>query len=154
MPNLGHVSVLERILCGDVMYDDIGLLDRTHLRFFTPRSVFKMFMDCGWLPSAAGGYRGTHANGQYLNALYSAAEALGISRSAAQFNLETYQLIILAKRWEQPKDAPALDLTVVVDVTNELQCSLPMFMNCYCILAGELHVTLPTGHTITLSTEI
>ena len=56
VPNMSHVSVIERLVRGDIMYDPIGLLDATHLRFLAPRSAFKMLLDAGWLPAAAGGY--------------------------------------------------------------------------------------------------
>src|SRR3989344_4812218 len=31
-------------------YSDKGQLDRTHVRFFTKRSIEKMLLDCGWAP--------------------------------------------------------------------------------------------------------
>jgi 2-polyprenyl-3-methyl-5-hydroxy-6-metoxy-1,4-benzoquinol methylase len=38
-PNVEHWSITYRLLKGDFDYDDIGLLDRTHLRWFTPRTM-------------------------------------------------------------------------------------------------------------------
>ena len=36
VPNMSHISVIEQIVSGDISYVDMGLLDRTHLRFFSP----------------------------------------------------------------------------------------------------------------------
>ena len=32
----------------DWKYTDSGILDRTHLRFFTKKSIIRMFDDCGY----------------------------------------------------------------------------------------------------------
>ncbi len=49
IPNMRHISVLrELILKKDWKYEDSGILDRTHLRFFTKKSIIRMFEDCGY----------------------------------------------------------------------------------------------------------
>jgi len=50
VPNMSHISVLERLIMGDISYDDAGLLDRRQLRFYSCSSLFKLLLDCGWLP--------------------------------------------------------------------------------------------------------
>ena len=125
MPNLAHLSVLERLIAGDVMYDDQGLLDRTHLRFFAPRSMFKMMLDCGWLPLAVGGYRVPSRNAAFTEAIHAAAAALGISRGASEYNVETYQLIVAgAQRQPWPVPAASVSASVVVAARDELRRSL------------------------------
>jgi 2-polyprenyl-3-methyl-5-hydroxy-6-metoxy-1,4-benzoquinol methylase len=48
IPNIRCIQVsLELLLRGEWHYDDVGLLDRTHLRFFTRRSIEEIFDDCG-----------------------------------------------------------------------------------------------------------
>jgi SAM-dependent methyltransferase len=39
MPNMEHWSVVLRLLKGNFDYDNSGILDRTHLRWFTPRTM-------------------------------------------------------------------------------------------------------------------
>lgn len=46
-PNVSHHSVLRRLLRGDFTYESEGLMDRTHLRWFTPTSFRKMFEEAG-----------------------------------------------------------------------------------------------------------
>lgn len=47
IPNVQHWSVIRDLLEGKWEYTDSGLLDRTHLRFFTLDSIRTMFADAG-----------------------------------------------------------------------------------------------------------
>lgn len=47
LPNLMHVSALLPLIYGHFDYEDAGILDRTHLRFFTYESILKLFDACG-----------------------------------------------------------------------------------------------------------
>lgn len=42
LPNLLHFSVWRNLLEGDFRYDDSGIMDKTHLRFFTRKSILRM----------------------------------------------------------------------------------------------------------------
>lgn len=48
IPNLQHWSIQYRLLKGDFRYADTGLLDRTHLRFFTRQTMLEMFGNTGY----------------------------------------------------------------------------------------------------------
>jgi len=48
MPNLQHWSIQYRLMAGDFRYADTGLLDRTHLRFFTRQTMLEMFSNTGY----------------------------------------------------------------------------------------------------------
>ena len=48
IPNVGHWSVVKQQLNGRWNYADSGLLDRTHLRFFTMETACEMFIEAGW----------------------------------------------------------------------------------------------------------
>ena len=47
IPNVAHISNLHNILCGRWTYEDAGLLDRTHFRFFTKYEIIKLFEGAG-----------------------------------------------------------------------------------------------------------
>ena len=49
IPNVRNVKVLVPLLLkGDWQYQDSGILDRTHLRFFTRRTVLELFAGAGY----------------------------------------------------------------------------------------------------------
>jgi 2-polyprenyl-3-methyl-5-hydroxy-6-metoxy-1,4-benzoquinol methylase len=48
LPNVAHGSVRLALLTGRFPYGEVGLLDRTHLRFFTRESVEALFGDAGF----------------------------------------------------------------------------------------------------------
>lgn len=48
IPNVQFAPVVWNLLRGDFTYTESGVLDRTHLRFFTRRTMIEMFEDCGY----------------------------------------------------------------------------------------------------------
>jgi O-antigen biosynthesis protein len=48
IPNVMHYSVMAGLLSGSFTYADAGILDKTHLRFFTLHEVDKMFAQSGY----------------------------------------------------------------------------------------------------------
>jgi 2-polyprenyl-3-methyl-5-hydroxy-6-metoxy-1,4-benzoquinol methylase len=47
VPNIANVVIRLELLLGRFEYSDRGILDRTHLRFFTLASLRRMLRDCG-----------------------------------------------------------------------------------------------------------
>lgn len=50
VPNIAYAGVLAAMRNGVFDYLDKGQLDRTHVRFFTRRSLEKTLLSCGWSP--------------------------------------------------------------------------------------------------------
>lgn len=48
IPNAQHWSVQAKLSIGDFRYQDGGLLDRTHLRWFTRATIFELFQGAGF----------------------------------------------------------------------------------------------------------
>lgn len=48
VPNAQNYSVIGRLLSGEFFYEDIGLMDRTHIRWFTRRTFFDLFEQHGY----------------------------------------------------------------------------------------------------------
>ena len=48
IPNIQHWTIMRHILSGDWDYRDSGILDNTHLRFFTRKSIIKLFTSLGY----------------------------------------------------------------------------------------------------------
>ncbi|MDE6851565.1 MAG: methyltransferase domain-containing protein [Lachnospiraceae bacterium] len=47
LPNVMHISVINALLHGRFEYKDEGILDRTHLRFFTKTEIVLLMQECG-----------------------------------------------------------------------------------------------------------
>jgi 2-polyprenyl-3-methyl-5-hydroxy-6-metoxy-1,4-benzoquinol methylase len=48
MPNIRHISILEALARGAFPYAPTGILDITHIRFFTPAGMEQMFNETGF----------------------------------------------------------------------------------------------------------
>lgn len=48
-PNVSHASVVWGLLRGEFSHTDEGLMDRTHLRWFTPQSYRQLFEESGFV---------------------------------------------------------------------------------------------------------
>jgi 2-polyprenyl-3-methyl-5-hydroxy-6-metoxy-1,4-benzoquinol methylase len=49
VPNMRYIENLEHLICdGDWRYEEAGIRDRTHLRFFTEKSIIRLFRDTGF----------------------------------------------------------------------------------------------------------
>ena len=57
LPNVMNVEVVFNLLAGGWHYEDAGILDRTHLRFFTRREMEAMFIEAGYSFEIFGGSR-------------------------------------------------------------------------------------------------
>jgi len=62
IPNIQHWSLLQHLLQGNWVYSDHGLLDRTHLRFFTLNSIYTSLMEAGYDVQNIVGVRVDHAS--------------------------------------------------------------------------------------------
>ena len=58
VPNVQHISILRDLLTGVWPYAEAGILDRTHLRFFTLPSIRTLFTDAGLSFEKLGGSQG------------------------------------------------------------------------------------------------
>ncbi len=123
--NMAHISVVERLLRGDLTCDEEGLLDYAHLRFFTPPSIIKTFLDAGWLPTLVDQQKVGAQNGNLRQHLVSAAGSLGIPERTALFNLHLYQLVFRCSFLRDIERPPALPkLSFVIPTTDENQLAL------------------------------
>ena len=49
IPNIGHVRVVAKIVLNQFQYENEGILDKTHLRFFTQGTIENMFASSGYV---------------------------------------------------------------------------------------------------------
>lgn len=93
IPNVMHFSVLRNLLHGNWAYEASGLLDKTHIRFFTLNEIIKMFTDTGYKISSYQPIRiyETAEDQEFIEAL---ANFCGNDQLAVQYR--AYQYIVKA----------------------------------------------------------
>jgi 2-polyprenyl-3-methyl-5-hydroxy-6-metoxy-1,4-benzoquinol methylase len=97
IPNVGHITVLTDLLCGNWTYRDSGLLDKTHLRFFTLREIDKMFDYCGYKIEQIKRIEVTNDYyNMFIKGLIGYLESMGINREHFFDEIVTYQYVVKA----------------------------------------------------------
>ena len=94
VPNLMHISVMKQLLHGDFSYTETGLLDRTHIHFFTYNELLRMF--------GSAGYRIDFIKEREID-LNDGEEALisgltALDPAGAPFMYRTYQYVFRARK--------------------------------------------------------
>ncbi len=83
MPNVEHWSFVERLLRGTWTYEQQGLFDRTHLRWFSPDTTRRALVDAGLVPiDVAARTHDPEAAGGFVRAIAPGLRALGIEPEA------------------------------------------------------------------------
>ena len=104
VPNIAHWSVLVQLLQGQFNYEDKGLLDRTHVHFFTPLSFKDTLWEAGYLVTDEDALM--LPDGGASKAIGQAAQALGLDGAVAERNAATYQHLYVAKPIPDPYTEP------------------------------------------------
>jgi len=120
IPNVRHNSVVRSLLEGNWTYESAGLLDRTHLRFFTRREIEKLFHRAGfaidelrWVGSPADDPRERRPGEVWAGRL-----RIGRLSDADSDEFYAYQYLAVAR----PAPLPDHGLTSIVIVThNQLE---------------------------------
>jgi 2-polyprenyl-3-methyl-5-hydroxy-6-metoxy-1,4-benzoquinol methylase/glycosyltransferase involved in cell wall biosynthesis len=103
MPNVEHWSFVERLLTGRFEYQDQGLFDRTHLRWFTPRMMGNALVAAGLqLSDIAPRPMAREPAERFTTAIAPALQALGVDPAEYLNRALPLQFI-----WRARKSAPA-----------------------------------------------
>jgi SAM-dependent methyltransferase len=68
-PNVCHHAVIRSLFRGQWRYEDRGVFDMTHLRWFSPSTYRQMFENCGFVVDEVGPARRLGAKARFLNAV-------------------------------------------------------------------------------------
>jgi ubiquinone/menaquinone biosynthesis C-methylase UbiE len=97
IPNAQHWSVQARLCAGSFTYEDSGLMDRTHLRWFTRQTVFELFQSCGF--KIEEGFPRVFEEPQgavFVNAIREMARAIGLDPVVAARDCMPLQYVVRA----------------------------------------------------------
>lgn len=95
IPNLQNASVIYDLLHGKFTYRDSGILDRTHLRFFTYKEIIKLFDEADYsiekIHSVKMSGETTESHKEFFDGL------LAMDSSIQKEYLDTYQYLVVAQ---------------------------------------------------------
>lgn len=120
VPNIVHVSVLFEMMNGNFDYKKYGLLDDTHVRFFTKKTMCQMFERAGFYISHID--RATAPSNEEIPSLFGLMkEDLLVLNYMKERNLEndTYQFIVKANKMTD-KNRPILSSFISMEDENSL----------------------------------
>ena len=98
IPNAQHWSVQGLLSVGDFRYQDAGLLDRTHIRWFTRKTIIDLFSSSGFEIEEMGGrVFDEPGRAQALPAIRSLAQACGADPDEAERDAMPIQYLVRAR---------------------------------------------------------
>ncbi|SFB94658.1 bifunctional glycosyltransferase/class I SAM-dependent methyltransferase [Butyrivibrio sp. YAB3001] len=95
IPNIMNAKVIYDLLRGNFEYQDSGVLDRTHLRFFTKKEVKKLFEERGYEIVEMSSLKSLTDNTDSYNAFFD--KLLAIEEVADKEQFDTFQYVVCAK---------------------------------------------------------
>jgi SAM-dependent methyltransferase len=98
IPNVAHWSVQARIATGHFDYEDSGLLDRTHIRWFTRRTIIQMFERAGFGIVQGSLVVAGDPPAPVLAAVRALAAAVGGDADEADADCRVFQYVVKAER--------------------------------------------------------
>lgn len=97
IPNAQHWSVQMRLATGLFRYEDQGLMDRTHVRWFTRVTVLEMFAQAGWkVETAVSRVVAQRAPEPVMAAIKALAAASGADPEQAAVDANALQFVLRA----------------------------------------------------------
>lgn len=98
IPNISHWTILAGLIHGEWNYADSGLLDKTHLRFFTKKTMIELFQNTGWqIEAFTGRMIVPHETEQAMSVFTSLASPFGLTPEQVSENLTVFQWVIRAR---------------------------------------------------------
>lgn len=108
LPNVQNWGVVSSLLEGKWDYRSEGILDRTHLHFFTRKSVEELFWNAGLCIA----HMGTTIHGPSLpNKLAESLRKSGLVAGPLEQDAETFQFLVVA---EKPKHTPLPRVAIII----------------------------------------
>ncbi len=90
-----HYSVMRQLINGDFQYEDTGLLDSTHIHFFTFNEIVRMFGNAGYVVEYISNLD-TQAVASSEEQKF-VANLMSISENASEFMFYAFQYLVSAK---------------------------------------------------------
>jgi GT2 family glycosyltransferase/2-polyprenyl-3-methyl-5-hydroxy-6-metoxy-1,4-benzoquinol methylase/glycosyltransferase involved in cell wall biosynthesis len=123
VPNAAYSGLVAELLQGEFTYRDEGLLDRTHLRFFTRTSLLRFLKEQGWAVDTIEPIERALSESEFKVAFDQLPPAV-VSYLTTQPDAATYQLVVSA----QPHPSMGRDLTDATRAPAQPQFSAELYL--------------------------
>ncbi len=101
IPNLQHWSLVAKIVSGDFRYENSGLLDRTHLRWFTRQTIVDLFDGAGFqiydMRSRSIPHQHLELEHRITEALIETGRQYGAEPDTVRQDLKAFQYVLAAR---------------------------------------------------------
>lgn len=153
IPNVQHWTLIAKLLQGNWEYEEEGLLDRTHLRFFTLDSIKQMFAQAGLqvYEIQTRGRKGEDFQ-KFQQILTPVSQALGLD--PAQFATQTGAIQYVVRATKSPTPPPRLLIQTIMMAPiacdrvrvlepDQLSATIPGVRTVATVKAADLNVAQP-----------
>lgn len=140
IPNIQHHSIITSLIRGDFQYTAQGLLDRTHLRFFTASTFIKLLLDSGFEPVIEKRVY-IPAGRNFYQIFEPVIRFVGAERRRVSRNIDTFQYIFSGtptNLWDFVDTDVEVPITFVVNVTND-EVFKANLLSSPCFNSGGIH---------------
>lgn len=98
IPNMQHWSIQARLSVGDLRYEDSGLLDRTHIRWFTRQTIGELFNQAGFtIVSGTPRIFAEPMRDRFMPIIRAMAQAAGADPRQAEADAAPLQYVVVAQ---------------------------------------------------------
>lgn len=97
IPNAQNWNLIARLAIGDFRYEDMGLLDRTHLRWFTRQTIYELFEGQGFKITKGMTRTFQHPNQDILELIGNIAEKCGHDSRISMSDATPLQYVVRAE---------------------------------------------------------
>ncbi len=135
VPNVAYAGIVAGLTLGMFDYTEKGLLDRTHLHFFTRCGMEKMLLECDWAPHSWDAYRLPIERSEFDRFWSALPGSMRHNLSSVCSDFDVYEWMVVATL---PVDAPAWALK---DAHSEME-KLRNEMQALKLIHEQEHVSL------------
>lgn len=96
IPNIAHASIIMELIKGNFRYKSLGLLDDTHLRFFTKHGIYELFEKSGYIISLMDRVKVPPESTEFKSNIQTLPREIKDYMYKNNDDIETYQFIVKA----------------------------------------------------------
>ena len=150
IPNISYLSVVMELIQGEFRYRDLGILDNTHLRFFTKESIIAMFESSGYYIESIDCTKVPIEISEFKTGTLSFSEEQLDFLKKKNSDWDTYQFIIKAYKASEPNRINILKEKILKleDEIKSKNIEKNTIINNLEMIKGEFHKSQTYNHKL------